>query len=81
MYELGTSSACTDERTGAASLWMVPTWRTGEAAARAGSKERVEYLMMALTRTARCDDKEKRGNGDRKRRMRKDGMEMGMERI
>jgi hypothetical protein len=48
MYELGTSSACDDDSTGAASLWMVPTLKTGDAAASSGISESVEYLMISL---------------------------------
>jgi hypothetical protein len=48
MYELGTSLDCVDDRIGAASLWMVPTCIMGDAAASAGSSEKVEYLMMVV---------------------------------
>ena len=43
---MGTSLAEVDDRTGAASLWMVSVEKVGDAAAKAGSAKTRLYLMM-----------------------------------
>lgn len=49
MYESGSSTAFMDERTGAASLWMVST-RMGDAAVRSGKSERLKRPFMMTGR-------------------------------
>ena len=69
IYELGISFAFTDERMGAASLWMVPTLSTGDADTRSGNSERLradlivaDKLPLALLQRKQ-DDEDKSGDG------------------
>lgn len=50
MYESGISFELTDEMTGAASLWVVPTLKSGDEAASSGSSvvKLMRDFMMAV---------------------------------
>ena len=71
MYEPGISFEWDDERTGAASLWMVPTSKIGVADASSGNNERVRSDLIVKLMIKLCTICGDRNNCRRKGRKRR----------